>query len=139
MITLKLKLQYYTRDGETLWVTILHAGGETSQHAMDTADGHIWTATINVEQGKARRVEYYYTVRKQDTEVRREWQMMTHCIHTMGITQGTLLADDLWRDIPENSYLYSSAFTECIHRRTTEVPGNTIFCEMFTNRKRKSI
>lgn len=119
----KLNLQYFTQAGEDLRVNVLNAEGRAVQYEMQSNDGNEWTAKLDVELTASGHIDYYYSVYRQMTEIRREWQMLTHRICAVDKTCKTYVANDLWYDIPSDSYLYSSAFTECVHRRSHENPS----------------
>lgn len=113
----RLNLNYITHAGEELCVNVILANGEIAQTRMQSADGQVWEATVNVKPTNAGYVDYFYSVYRMQTELRREWQMMTHRLELVGQSHDSYVCHDIWYDMPENSYLYSSAYTDCINRR----------------------
>ena len=49
----------------------------------------------------------------------REWTMEPHRLEINAVRGKSITVYDHWIDIPEDAYLYSSAFTDCIRRRKT--------------------
>ena len=49
--------------------------------------------------------------------MRHEWLVMPHRLEFAAAKALSYVVYDHWLDIPEDSYMYSSAFTECINRR----------------------
>ena len=111
---LKLFIKYNTNDDEWLYVNIVNANGTITPHKMNPGIEGVWS--VSFEQAPVRKnyVDYYYSVHIDKTEVRREWQMMTHRIESIG-NYSLYTACDCWYDIPDDAYLFSSAFTECLH------------------------
>ena len=111
---LKLNIQYYAADREWLCANFLKADGTVAKHRMETAVEGIWTGIFDVEPTSANYVDYYYSVQQGDEERRREWQMLPHRLEDIG-SYKMYNVRDIWYDMPEDAYLYSSAFTQCIH------------------------
>lgn len=114
---LKLFIQYYTHAGEELRVNIKKADGTISQHAMQSVNNSDWMLEVDAKPTNAKGVEYYYSVHRLSTELRREWEAAPHCLEPVGKQQDTYTVFDRWHVMPEDSFLYSAAYTECIHRR----------------------
>ena len=110
-------IHYGTEAGQELCVNIKQADGSFKQHVLKSSNGFDWTATVNETPTTENYFDYYYTVVRMDTELRREWQMMMHRLETIGQEKDAYLVYDIWYDVPEDSFLYSAAFTQCIHRR----------------------
>ena len=55
-----------------------------------------------------------------DSEVRHEWTTVSHRLELNAKRAMTYFVNDRWNDIPYDSYLYSSAFTDCVNRRHRE-------------------
>lgn len=110
-------IQYGTYAGEELRVNVLQDDGSYNQFPMKSPDGSNWSVLADVKASKNGCVEYVYSVHRLQTELRREWQMMTHKLEIIGQSHDSYNVFDMWYDFPEDSYLYSTAFTKCIHRR----------------------
>ena len=110
-------IEYLTTYGEQLVLNIFGPDGVTEQHTMSTLDGHEWTFDYNTPTPeKATLLIYYYCVQRGDTVVRTEWLVQPHRVELQpNVLRYTLY--DHWTEIPENAYLYSSAFTDCATRR----------------------
>ena len=110
-------IEYLTTYGEQLVLNIFGPDGVTEQHTMSTLDGHEWTFDFNTPTPeKATLLIYYYCVQRGDTVVRTEWLVQPHRVELQpNVLRYTLY--DHWTEIPENAYLYSSAFTDCATRR----------------------
>ena len=113
---LLFNLEYQTTFGEELVLNILKENGKVEQHKMGTLNGLNWTCTIN--HGKAcTYVDYYYSVYRGDEEYRHEWLVQPHRLEFSATKATRYIVYDHWIDIPEDSYLYSSAFTDCVFAR----------------------
>ena len=113
---LLFNLEYQTTFGEELVLNILKENGKVEQHKMGTLNGLNWTCTIN--HGKAcTYVDYYYSVYRGDEEYRHEWLVQPHRLEFSATKATRYIVYDLWIDIPEDSYFYSSAFTDCVFAR----------------------
>ncbi len=110
-------IEYLTTYGEQLVLNIFGPDGVTEQHTMSTHDGHEWTFDYNTPTPeKATTLIYYYCVQRGDTVVRTEWLVEPHLIELQpNVLRYTMY--DHWTEIPEDAYLYSSAFTDCVTRR----------------------
>lgn len=116
-MTLSLDIHYVTHIGEDLRVNILKPDGSYEQHRMQTDDGHVWSIRLTTEETTAGYIDYFYTLHRMTTELRREWCMITHRLETIGDRDSTYICHDLWHDMPDDAHLYSSAFTECVNNR----------------------
>ena len=116
---LQFNLLYQTTFGEVLVLNIL-SGDESKkpdQHRMITLDGLHWTADINMAAKSETFIDYYYSLLRDDVEARHEWLMEPHRLEFAAVKGARYTIYDHWIDIPEDAYMYSSAFTECIQSR----------------------
>ncbi len=109
-------LEYHTTFGEELTLSIL-TGGKTEQHKMGTHDGLHWTCELSKPLKANTYIDYYYSLTKGDQEVRQEWQVEPHRLELVATNATLYHVYDHWIDIPEDAYLYSSAFTDCVNAR----------------------
>ena len=73
--------------------------------------------------GCASAISYYFSVDNAGQEERHEWKTITHRIELNNDCTTHMTVYNRWADIPYDSYLYSSAFTDCVNRRpATPVP-----------------
>ena len=109
-------IQYKTVFGEELLLNIV--GGEAGDRtiAMSTADGLTWTCQIEAKKSD-KRVDYFYSVRNCCGIKCSEWKTITHRLDLNTKASQHIIVEDLWHEIPCDTYLYSSAFTDCVNRR----------------------
>ena len=117
LVILYLNIAYTTQFGNDLYVNIRKSDGTVLTKRMTQCGGGQWQFTYRFEPEGAEYLDYYYTEQKGDEIIQHEWTTQAHriAISQQGVTQYTTY--DTWIHIPEDSYLYSSAFTECINRR----------------------
>ena len=113
-------IQYATTFGEILRLNVVGKGKDIEKvYSMNTYDGMSWHCEITAENGTTQ-MEYYYSVENGDSEVRHEWTTVSHRLELNAKRAMTYFVNDRWNDIPYDSYLYSSAFTDCVNRRHRE-------------------
>ena len=119
----QLNVDYKTVYGEELVLNITIDGKEV-QHKMRTSDGQRWVYDLDVTP-KSKTCTYYYSVVRDGFCCKSEWQVVKHQLNCTAERASVYTLYDQWRDIPEDSYLYSSAFTDCIsHQQPAEVKKN---------------
>lgn len=119
-------LQYATIFGQDLRLNIM---GETTAkgdrasenivYAMTTVDGKMWQCEIELEKAP-KSINYFYSIDKWGKEERQEWQTVTHRLDMNVPNASEYKIYNRWTDIPYDSFLYSSAFTDCVNRRHHE-------------------
>ena len=118
---LKFNIDYKTRFGEELVLNIVNEGSE-AKYRMITSDGERWTYKLSLPAQKCQpAITYYYEVERGGRSVRHEWTTIRHTLELTAVHGAHYTVFDRWSDIPEDSYLYSSAFTDCIRGRKLEV------------------
>ena len=110
-------LEYQTTFGEELMLNIKKENGETEQYKMTTLDGLHWTCELTKTAKTSDYVDYYYSLFRGDEECRHEWLVEPHRLEFAAKKGVKYIVYDHWLDIPEDSYMYSSAFTECVAAR----------------------
>ena len=129
-------IEYRTVFGEELVLNIVRKSQDgreiTAQYRMTTADGLNWTYALNNYQAAgavAKRgqepdakpvLDYFYSVDNNGSEERTEWRTVAHRLELEPREALCFHVYDRWIDMPEDSYLYSSAFTECLRRATPQ-------------------
>ena len=113
---LQFNLEYHTTFGEELVLNIL-SDKKVEQHKMSTPDGLHWTCELNKTMKASVYMDYYYSVYRGDQETRHEWLTEPHRLEFSAIRGIRYTIYDHWIDIPEDSYMYSSAITECVAAR----------------------
>ena len=121
---LRLNIDYRTAYGEQLVLNV-HTGtaDEVSRYNMTTHNGEQWMCEIEPPKG-ASFIDYHYSVSRGQEEVRHEWIVVPHRLELLVSNAARYVAYDHWIDIPDDSYLYSSAFTDCVvnHRLEASAP-----------------
>ena len=117
---LQFNIEYQTTFGEELVLNVL-SGEKTShkveQHKMATLDGLHWNCELNKSVKTSAYIDYYYSVQRGEDEARHEWLVEPHRLEFAAIRGIRYTIYDHWIDIPEDSYMYSSAFTDCVSAR----------------------
>ena len=113
---LQFNLEYQTTFGEELVLNIL-SEKKQEQHKMSTLDGLHWNCELSKTMKASACIDYYYSVYRGDQETRHEWLTEPHCLEFAAIRGIRYTIYDHWIDIPEDSYMYSSAITECVAAR----------------------
>ena len=109
-------LEYQTTFGEELVVNIL-SGDKTETHKMGTLDGLHWSCEVSKAARANAFIDYYYSVMRGEQTARTEWLVEPHRLEFAANKGTRYTVYDYWIDIPEDSYLYSSAFTDCVAAR----------------------
>ncbi len=110
-------LEYQTTFGEELVINILKDNAKPESHTMGTLDGQHWTLELSMAAEAGSYIDYYYTLVRGQQEMRHEWLVEPHRLE-MAATKGSCYkVYDHWLDIPEDSFMYSSAFTDCVAAR----------------------
>ncbi len=107
---------YKTVFGEELVLNVVQAQGDGTTkrvpYRMSTNDGEHWHCELNVSEKELPQVvDYFYSVDCNGEEERHEWTVAAHRLepNVKGVQHYDIY--DRWIDIPEDSYRYSSAFT----------------------------
>ena len=118
-MTILLNLSYNTVFGEQLVVNLIKGDNVqvVVQQKMNTLNGSEWSCRVNVPEGMDT-VNYFYSVEKNGVLSRQEWQLQPHTLRLSASKSDTFVAYDHWNDIPEDAYMYSSAITDCVAKRT---------------------
>ena len=119
---LKFNLEYQTTFGEELVLNIL-----TKHYKMSTIDGLHWSCQLTLGPKDGACIDYYYTVMRGDEELRHEWLVEPHRLELAASKGVRYTVYDHWLDIPEDSYMYSSAFTDCVAARKCNMSLPTSF------------
>ena len=121
-----LSVVYGTSFGEELVLNLITGMKDgirqSTSYRMRTVNGREWTCNLKLDLRKGTHIDYFYSVvRGEDNVVRTEWQNEPHRLETNALQGDFITVYDHWIDIPDDSYLYSSAFTDCIRRRRTSL------------------
>ena len=119
-------LEYQTTFGEELVLNILK-DDTAEQHKMGTLDGLHWSTELSKPVKTSTHIDYYYSVMRGDQQERTEWLTEPHRLEFAAQKGAHYTVYDHWIDIPEDAYLYSSAFTECVAARKLDMSPQTTF------------
>ena len=108
-------IEYRTAFGEEVTLNIIE-NGEVSTHRMTTVNGVEWCCELT-QRTACRRLTYYYKVTVDNATERSEWQTVKHVLDFTCTAATEYHVHDHWNDMPDDSYLYSSAFTDCINHQ----------------------
>ena len=114
-MNLLFNIDYQTKFGEELVLNLMIEGSK-AQYRMFTRDGARWTYDLSLSP-TVKQINYFYHLDCNGNEVRNEWTTVEHQLELNARKGASYTVYDRWNDIPEDSYLYSSAFTECINHR----------------------
>ena len=123
---IRFNLEYQTTFGEELMLNIL-AEGKTEQHKMGTLDGLHWMCELSKNVRTDKCIDYFYSVVRGEQQARTEWLTEPHRLELVAAKGARYTVYDHWLDIPEDSFLYSSAFTECVAAREKKSSKETHF------------
>lgn len=112
---IEFHIDYKTVFGEELIVNVIEAGEKTTSYRMSTHDGEHWNYALNAKTLPSV-INYYYSVESEGNQKRHEWQLVKHRLDAVD-SKHNVTVYDKWNDIPEDSYLYSSAFSDCINHQ----------------------
>ena len=119
-------ISYSTVFGEEVVLNMLNEHSAATPYRMRTTDGKLWACTLDLNKNVGSHVLYYYTiVRGEDNIIKKEWTVKPHRLELNVPQSRNFFVNDRWNNTPEDTYLYSSAFTDCIRRRR---PGVIPFC-----------
>ena len=113
---LKFNIEYRTHWGEEVRVVgnMPELGNDNIKQAiaLSTKDGIRWSAELEVKVSSTKLIKYRYLIGRGQEIVREEWHAFPRTLHAHNLKGKVYTLMDSWKDLPENCYLYSSAFTE---------------------------
>ena len=114
---LYFNITYNTQYGNDLYINIHMPDSTLSTQRMTQCGNGQWQYNCRMDFDGVEYLDYYYSEQHDSEVVCHEWTTQAHrlAVGQQGISQYTTY--DVWIAIPHDSYLYSSAFTECINRR----------------------
>lgn len=118
-MTIHFHIEYGTMFGEQLVLNIQEDDEEKLKLPMATLNGKEWSVDWCVKQ-PAKAYTYYYSVERDGVVVKTEWLLVKHRLELTALKANNLTQYDYWKVIPEDAYLYSSAFTDCINHQAPE-------------------
>ena len=126
-MTLHFHLEYETIFGEEVMLNLVGNEG-VKTHRMATFDGKDWFCDLRLSKTDST-LTYYYNVTGRDNNNRNEWQIVKHVLDLTCAKATEYTIYDHWNGMPEDSYLYSSAFTDCINHQEPEQMKDTTYAQ----------
>lgn len=118
-MTVQFNIEYKAMFGEQIVVNIQTEEGELKL-PLETTDGERWACDWCVESPE-KSYTYYYNVEREGRAVKTEWLMIKHQLDVNAKKAAVYTLYDHWKAMPEDAYLYSSAFTDCINHQVPQV------------------
>lgn len=117
-MTVQFNIEYKAMFGEQIVVNIQTEEGELKL-PLETTDGERWACDWGVESPE-KSYTYYYSVEREGRAVKTEWLMIKHQLDVNAKKAAVYTLYDHWKAMPEDAYLYSSAFTDCINHQAPQ-------------------
>ena len=117
-MTVQFNIEYKAMFGEQIVVNIQTEEGELKL-PLETTDGERWACDWCVESPE-KSYTYYYSVEREGRAVKTEWLMIKHQLDVNARKAAVYTLYDHWKAMPEDAYLYSSAFTDCINHQVPQ-------------------
>lgn len=117
-MTVQFNIEYKAMFGEQIVVNIQTEEGELKL-PLETTDGQRWACDWCVESPE-KSYTYYYSVEREGRAVKTEWLIIKHQLDVNARKAEAYTLYDHWKAMPEDAYLYSSAFTDCINHQTPQ-------------------
>lgn len=117
-MTVQFNIEYKAMFGEQIVVNIQTEEGELKL-PLETTDGQRWACDWCVESPE-KSYTYYYSVEREGRAVKTEWLMIKHQLDVNAKKAAVYTLYDHWKVMPEDAYLYSSAFTDCINHQAPQ-------------------
>ena len=118
-MTVQFNIEYKAMFGEQIVVNIQTEEGELKL-PLETTDGERWACDWGVESPE-KSYTYYYSVEREGKAVKTEWLMIKHQLDVNAKKAAVYTLYDHWKAMPEDAFLYSSAFTDCINHQVPQV------------------
>lgn len=117
-MTVQFNIEYKAMFGEQIVVNIQTEEGELKL-PLETTDGQRWACDWCVESPE-KSYTYYYSVEREGRAVKTEWLIIKHQLDVNAKKAEAYTLYDHWKAMPEDAYLYSSAFTDCINHQAPQ-------------------
>ena len=117
-MTVQFNIKYKVMFGEQIVVNIQTEEGELKL-PLETTDGERWACDWGIESPE-KSYTYYYSVEREGRAVKTEWLMIKHQLDVNARKAAVYTLYDHWKAMPEDAFLYSSAFTDCINHQVPQ-------------------
>ncbi len=114
---INFNIQHQTAFGQEMVLNIVDADGHIAKYRLTSNDQQNWSHSINCQEPPGL-LDYFYSIEQQQCEQEREWTTLRHHVE-LSVTHGrNYTIYNQWYELPQDSYRYSSAFTDCIDHQT---------------------
>jgi len=115
---LSFHIEYRTSWGEEVRVlgSILELGNNQPGKAipLQTVDGIHWTLDADIQAPENGIVQYSYHIYRDGKDTRTEWNSLPRTLYVSADKKKVYRLQDCWKNLPEQQYFYTSAFTESL-------------------------
>lgn len=125
---LLFNIEYRTSWGEEVRVlgSIPELGNNQPDKAtpLRTEDGIHWTTEVDIQIPGDGVILYSYYIYRDGRAIRTEWDNLPRTLHVADNPKKIYRIEDYWKNLPEQQYFYTSAFTESLlaHRERSAAP-----------------
>lgn len=109
---LHLSIEYGTQWGEAVVVLVnlqrQRGKAITERFPLETSDGLHWRGEVSLNARDVKSFSYEYAIAQGERLTRREWNTVPRTF--MSSERTDFVCYDYWRQVPELSYMYSSAY-----------------------------
>lgn len=115
---LSFHIEYRTSWGEEVRVlgSITELGNNQPGKAvpLQTVDGIHWTLDADIQAPENGIVQYSYHIYRDGKDTRTEWNSLPRTLYVSADKKKVYRLQDCWKNLPEQQYFYTSAFTESL-------------------------
>ena len=115
---LSFHIEYRTSWGEEVRVigSVPELGDNQPGKAvpLQTVDGIHWTLEADIQVPENGLVQYSYQIYRDGKNIRTEWDNLPRTLYVSGDKKKTYRLQDCWKNLPEQQYFYTAAFTESL-------------------------
>lgn len=121
-------IEYRTNWGEEVRVLgsipELGNGDPLKALSLQTVDGIHWSVEKEIKESTTEPIEYNYHIYREEKIVRSEWKGFSRSIYPSEDNRKEYKMYDCWRNLPDQHFFYSSAFTESLiaHHQREDIP-----------------
>lgn len=118
---LTFRIQYRTTWGESIYVIV----NDKIEVELSTVNGTLWQGSCEILPADTHEpITYRYGVFNNGRYTRKEFGAIPHSFYPDNIQERHYLLEDCWRDLPSDSYRYSSAFNSIFLTEQPQRPTN---------------
>jgi 4-alpha-glucanotransferase len=112
-MTIAFHIEYRTSWGEE--VRVVSADAPLQELPLQTIDGIHWTQSTQIEVPREGiTLHYAYHIYRDGQSIRTEWEGVPRTLYLQGDDAKSYRLTDSWKELPEQQYFYTSAFTESL-------------------------